>query len=164
MDEVGTEQSSDADSDLFGLDWDDEPDVSINSVVGQKDQAQLGRELVAFVDFGAVDNVLPRTLHNEYHLEKAAGEGANGSHIKLHGQRRSRVKTSAGSNVHTTREVADVRKPLISASRLLERRHKLVLDEKPRIQCKNGDVIALERCGRLFAVRLRISRNFLQKG
>ena len=156
MDEVGTEQSSDADSDLFGLDWGDEPDVSINSVVGQKDQAQLGRELFAFVDFGALDNVLPRTLHN---LDKAAGEGANGSHNKLHGQRRSRVKTSARSKVHITREVAVVRKPLISASRLLERRHKLVR----RIQCKNGDVIALERCGRLFAVRLRISGIFFGK-
>ena len=41
--------------------------------------------------------------------------------------------------MNTTWEVADVRKPLISASRLLERGHKLVLDEKPRIQCKNGD-------------------------
>ena len=43
----------------------------------------------------------------------------------------------------TTWEVADVRKPLISASRQLERGHKLVLDEKPRIQCKNGDTVSL---------------------
>ena len=31
VDEVGTEQSTDADSDLFGLDWRDEPGVSINA-------------------------------------------------------------------------------------------------------------------------------------
>ena len=49
--------------------------------------------------------------------------------------------------MNTTWEVADVRKPLISASRLLERGHKLVLDEKPRIQCKNGDTLPLERTG-----------------
>ena len=42
VDEVGTEQSSDADSDLFGLGWRHEHDVSINSVVSQKDQAQRG--------------------------------------------------------------------------------------------------------------------------
>ena len=60
--------------------------------------------------------------------------------------------------MNTTWEVADVRKPLISASRLLERGHKLVLDEKPRIQCKNGDTIPLERTGSLFAVRLWIPK------
>ena len=46
--------------------------------------------------------------------------------------------------MNTSWEVADVRKPLISTSRLLQRGHKLVLDEKPRIQCKNGDTIVLE--------------------
>ena len=86
VDEVGTEPSFDADSDLFGLGF----------------------------------------------------KGAKGSHIKHYGQRRFRVKTNAGSNMITTWKVADVGKPLISASRLLERGHKLVLDEKLRIQCKNG--------------------------
>ena len=62
--------------------------------------------------------------------------------------------------MNTTWEDADVRKPLISASRLLERGHKLVLDEKPRIQCKNGETIALERTGSLFAVRLWIPKVF----
>ena len=51
--------------------------------------------------------------------------------------------------MNTTWEVADVRKLLISASRLLEKGHKLVLDEKPRIQCKNGDTIPLERTRQL---------------
>ena len=60
--------------------------------------------------------------------------------------------------MNTTWEVADVRKPLISASRLLERGHKLELDEKPRIQCKNGDTIPLERTGSLFAIRLWIPK------
>ena len=53
--------------------------------------------------------------------------------------------------MNTTWEVANVRKPLISANRLLERGHKLVLEEKQRIQCKNGDTIPLERTGSLFA-------------
>ena len=66
--------------------------------------------------------------------------------------------------MNTTWEVADVHKPLISASRLLERGHKLVLDEKPRIQCKNGDTTPLEWTGSLFAVRLWIPKGFSQAG
>ena len=66
--------------------------------------------------------------------------------------------------MNTTWEVADVRKPLISASRLLEKGHKLVLDETPRIQCKNGDTILLERTGSLFAARLWIPKGFSQAG
>ena len=66
--------------------------------------------------------------------------------------------------MNTTWEVADVRKPLISASRLLERGQKLVLDEKPRVQCKNGDTIPLERTSSLFAVRLWVPKGFSQAG
>ena len=57
-----------------------------------------------------------------------------------------------------------MRKPLISACRLLEKGHKHVLDEKPRIQCKNGDTIPLERTGSLFAVLLRIPKCFHRQG
>ena len=93
--------------------------------------------------------MLPKSVCTEYPLEATSQsgvgfKGANGSHIKHYGQRRFRVKTSAGSNMNASWEVADVRKPLISASRLLEIRHKLVLDEKPRFQCKNGDNSARE--------------------
>ena len=171
VDEVGTEPSSDADSDLFGLDWSDDPIATINSVTERNDKTRGGKELMAFVDSGAVDKVLPKSVCTEQHLEATSKsqsgvgfKGVNGSHIKHHGQRRFRVKKSAGSNMNTTWEVADVRKPLISASRLLERGHKLVLDEKPRIQCKNGDTIPLERTGSLFAVRLWIPKSFHRQG
>ena len=127
VDEVGTEPSSDADSDLFGLDWGDDSTTTINSVTERNDRTRGGKELLAFVDSSAVDNVLSKSVRTEYPLEatsKSQGgvcfKGANGSHIKHYGQRRFRVKTSAGSNMNTTWEVADVRKPLISASRLLE--------------------------------------------
>ena len=171
VDEVGAEPSSDADSDLFGLDCGDDPIATINSMTERNDRTRGGKELLAFVDSGAVDNVLPKSVCAEYPLEATSKsqsgvrfKGANGSHIKHYGQRRFRVKTSAGSNMNTTWEVADVRKPLISASRLLERGHMLVLDEKPRIQCKNGDTVPLERTGGLFAVRLWIPMGFHRQG
>ena len=93
----------------------------------RNDKTLGGKELLAFVDSGAVDSVLPKSVCTEYLLEATSKsqsgvgfKGANGSPIK-HGQQRIRVKTSAGSNKNTTWEVADVRKPLISASRVLER-------------------------------------------
>ena len=57
VDEVGTEPSSDADSDLFGLHWGDDPITTINSVTERIDRTRGGKELPAFVDSGAVDNV-----------------------------------------------------------------------------------------------------------
>ena len=171
VDEVGTEPSSVAGSDLFCLDWSDDTITTINSVTERNDRTRGGKELLAFVDSGAVNNVLPKSVCTEYPLEATPKshngvgfKGANGSHIKHYGQRRFRVKTSAGSNINTTWEVADVRKPLISASRLLERGHKLVLDEKPRIQCKNGDIIPLERTSCLFAVLSWIPKGFHRQG
>ena len=150
----------------FGLDWSDDPITTINSVTERNDKIRGGKELLAFIDSGAVDNVC-----TEYSLEVTSKsqsgvgfKGANGSRIKHYGQRRFLVKTSAGSNMNTTWEVADVRKPLISPSCVLERGQKLVLDEKPRIQCKNGDTIALERTGSLLAVRLWIPKGFHRQG
>ena len=137
----------------------------------RNDRTRGGKELLAFVGSGAFDNVLPTSACTEYPFEATSKsqsgvgfKGASGSHVKRYGQRRFRVKTSAGSNMNTTWEVADVRKPLISASRLLERGHKLKLDEKPRIQCKNGDPVPLERTGSLFAVRLWIRKGFHRQG
>ena len=47
---------------------------------------------------------------------------------------------------------------------LLERGRKVVLDEKPRIQCKNGETIPLERTGSLFNVLLWIPKGFHRQG
>ena len=49
VDEVGTEPSSDADSDLFGLDWGDDSIATINSVTERNDRTRGGKELLAFV-------------------------------------------------------------------------------------------------------------------
>ena len=54
VDEVGTEPSSDGDSDMFGLDWGDDPTTTINSVTERNDGIRGGKELLAFVDSGAV--------------------------------------------------------------------------------------------------------------
>ena len=66
VDEVGTEPSSDADSDQFGLERGDDPIATINSVTERNDRTRGGKELLAFVDSGAVDNVLTKSVCTEY--------------------------------------------------------------------------------------------------
>ena len=65
---IKSEQSrpSDADGDLFGLDWSDDPVATINSVTERNDRTRGGKELLALVDSGAVDNVLPKAVCTEY--------------------------------------------------------------------------------------------------
>ena len=90
VDEVGTEPPSNADSDLFGLDWGGDAITTINSVTERNDRTRGGKELLAFVDSGEVNNVLPKSVCAEYPLEATSksqsGVGfksANGSHQAL---------------------------------------------------------------------------------
>ena len=45
------------------------PFATINSVTERNDKIRGGKELLAFVDSGAVDNVLPKSVCTEYPLE-----------------------------------------------------------------------------------------------
>ena len=47
VDGVGTGPPSDADSDLFGLDWCEDPVVTINSVTDRSDRNRCGNDLLA---------------------------------------------------------------------------------------------------------------------
>ena len=90
VDEVGTEPSSDADSDLLGLDWGD-PTVTVNSGTERNDRTRGGKELLAFVDSGAVDNVLLKTVCTEYPLlatsKSQSGVGFNSKERTGHSSR-----------------------------------------------------------------------------
>ena len=83
--------------------WGDDPTATINSVTKRNDRTRGGKDLIAFVDSGAVDNVLPEVSVCRVPLEATSksqsGVGfkrANGSPTKHYGQRRFRVKTCAG--------------------------------------------------------------------
>ena len=102
MDEVGTEQSSDADSDLFRLDWSDELRAITYSGASQTDHAQRSRELLAFVDTGACDKVLPKTQCIEYPLEKTARSRSGIGFLKA---RTDPISNITGSGVFVSRRV-----------------------------------------------------------
>ena len=97
VDEVGTEPSS--------LEWCDDPIATINSVSERNYRTRGGKELLAFVDSGAVDTVLPsqyvpsiRWRRLPSHRVEVVLRGKRVTHQALR-QGRFRVETSAGSNI-----------------------------------------------------------------
>ena len=120
-------------------------------------------EILAVVDSGAVDNVLPKNMCKQFPLRQTsrsiAGGGfkaANGGKIRHFGRRVIPVITPDGDKRRSKWEVADVVKPLISAGRLIEQGHRIVLNQAPHIQCHDRKQIPLERQGNLFTIKLRI--------
>ena len=83
VDEAGTEPSSDADSDLFGLDWDDDPIATIKTVTERNDRTRGGKELLAFVDSSAVNNVLPKSVCTEYPQEATSKSQSGVGFLKV---------------------------------------------------------------------------------
>ena len=64
-------------------DWGDDPTATINSVTERNDRTRVVKELLAVVDSGAVDNVLPKSVCTEYILEATSksqsGVGCKGA-------------------------------------------------------------------------------------
>ena len=106
VDEVGTEPSSDADNDLFGLDWFDDPIATINSVTEQNDRIRGGKELLAFVlsTMYFPSQCVPSILWKRPPSRRAelVSKEQTGHTSSTYGQRRFRVKTSTGSNMNIT--------------------------------------------------------------
>ena len=159
--------SSDAHSDLFGLDWSDDPNTTINSVTERNEEVRGGKEswhslipvrLTMCFPSQCVPSILWKRLSS--HRAELVFKGANGSHIKHSGQRRFRVKTSAGSNMNTTWEVADVRKPLNSLPPVCLRGSQACSGREAEDPVQDGDTIPLERTGSLLAVRLWMPKGF----
>ena len=63
-----SEQSRPAMLTVICLVWGDDPTATINSVTERNDKIRGGKELLAFVDSGALDNVLPKSVCTEYTL------------------------------------------------------------------------------------------------
>ena len=121
VDEVETKPACGADSDPSCVDWGDETYVVLNSVDRQNDRTRRGWELLAswtlvrltmYSRRRQAKSISRKGARN--HMAQLASKGANGAHIYHHGQRRFRVKPSAGGIMTTTWEVADARKSLIS--------------------------------------------------
>ena len=102
VDEVGTEPASDADSNLFGVDWGDILIASINSVTERNDRTRGGKELLAFVDSGAVDNVLPKSV-----LVSSGGDFQVAEISFFSKERKGHTSSTMGSDFFESRQVLE---------------------------------------------------------
>ena len=111
VDEVGTEPPSDADSDLFGFDWDDDLVASISSGTDRSDRTRCVKELLAFVDSGAVDSVLPKMgTQSTLCRERVTHQAVRAAGLSSHNERWEQHEHHLGSC--RCAQATDFRQPL----------------------------------------------------
>ena len=109
---------------------------------------------------GAADNVLPPHLCGHIPLviteRSASGVGfrsADGGHIRHHGERRIPLRLTGGVAGASTWQVADVRRPLLGAARIVQAVNTLHLDaDNPRLVRSRGDVVPLRCAGNVLLI------------
>ena len=132
-------------------------------------------ELEVTVDSGACDTVIPLGVidHVQLHdspgsLRNQAYEAANGSSIYNVGERRCVVGTSWESPPKIMHfQVADVKKPLLSITRVADMGFECVLGRRGGylLDTQSGEHIPIQRKGSLYAMSLwvRDSRDFVRQ-
>ena len=95
-------------------------------------------------DSGAAENVMPRRMFPEIRIRQTERskngkgfKGPGGENIKNYGQQIMSVKTPEGFARKSTWQVADVRRPLVSASHRRKKKEKSMLR-------KEGNVYVLD--------------------
>ena len=105
----------------------------------QEEHSGRGRKPPVVVDSGAAENVMPRTMVPDISTEETEraknGKGFNGSggvHIKNYGQQVMSVRTPQGVVRKSTWQVADVRRPLVSASHIIGKTEAYIMNKKKK--------------------------------
>ena len=85
------------------------------------------KKVTIIADSGAAENVMPRSIFPEIFTEETERsksvkgfKGPGGEHIKNYGQQVMSVRTPEGFVRKSTWQVADVRRPLVSASHIIQ--------------------------------------------
>ena len=128
-----------------------------------KDEKNGWRRLTVVVDSGAGENVMPVGVLDFAPIKPTprskAGKGfrgAGGEQIANHGEQRVICKTKEGQTRRTTWQVADVRRPLMSVSRMAAAGNEIILNgHNPRvINKKTNEVTHLRREGNVYVLDL----------
>ena len=103
---------------------------SLNYVAARRDSGRpqwAWRKVTVAVDSGAAENVMPRSMFPEISIEETERsmngkgfKGPGGEPIKNHGCQVMSVRTPEGFVRKSTWQVADVRKPLVSVSHIIQ--------------------------------------------
>ena len=112
------------------------------------------KKIEVTVDSGAADTVAPKSIGSQFPMKQTIASlsgmtysAANGTEIKNQGERRITGKTSDGTPITITVQVADVKKMLGSVSRMCDANNQVVFDnDGSYIKNKvNGRVTKLDR-------------------
>ena len=112
----------------FAEDGDGEQHVkNLNHLVRRDATQWTWKKVTVVVDPCAAEKVMQRSMFLEIVVEETERsksgkgfQGAGGEHIKNHGQQVMSVRTSEGVVRKSTWQVADVRRPLVSASHIMQ--------------------------------------------
>ena len=114
------------------------------------------KKVTVVVDVGAAENVMPKNMFPEISTEETERfkngkgfKGAGGEHINNCVQQVMSVRTLVGSVRKSTWQVADVRRPLVSASHIIQagKNEAYIMNRKMKktsVLMKEGNVYVLE--------------------
>ena len=115
------------------------------------------------VDSGAADNVVPRSMFPEIGIRQTERskdgkgfKGPGGENIKNNGQQDMSVRTPEGSVRKSTWQVTDVRRPLVSASHIIQAGNGLLVgkDEAYVMNRKKKEKSMLRKEGNVYVLDL----------
>ena len=149
---------------MFGLLTGDDEDNNTELLnVDDKVDKDGWRKIVAVVDSGAGENVIPKNLIDFVPIMATARsmsgkgfQGAGGEHIANHGEQQISFRTKEGQVRKTTWQVADVRRPLMSVSKMAAAGNEVVLNGKdPRVtNLRTKEVTQIRREGNVYVLDL----------
>ena len=115
------------------------------------------------VDLGAAENVMPRNMFPEIGIRQTERskngkgfKGPGGENIKSYGQQVMSVRTPEGFVRKSTWQVADVRRPLVSAPHIIQAENDLFIgkDEAYIINRKKKEKSTLRKEGNVYVLDL----------
>ena len=120
------------------------------------------KKVTVVVDSGAAENVMPRSMFSwkgirqtERSKHGKGFKGPGGENIKNYGQQVMSVKTPEGFVQKSTRQVADVRKPLVSASHTIQAGNDLFIGkDEAYIMNRKKEKSLLRKEGNLYVLDL----------
>ena len=127
---------------IGGLDLKDE--VQVDNVYKKDNKGNTWRRIGVTADSGAAESVIPRGLVQgpvvpNPELDGVSFRAANGSPINVYGIQGLRGRDSHGTGVSMKLTSADVRKPLASVMKIVQKGNRVVFDPKGSyIEHKHG--------------------------
>jgi hypothetical protein len=142
-----------------------ETDKAVCAVAKDQKKGSRYRLVEAVVDSGAEESVAPPKLFpgevKPSPMSRAGGKyrAANGARIPNLGQQKVLFKNDEGQQCGTSFQIADVERPLISASQLAASGNSVVIDKKGGkiVNEKTGKIMQLQKRGGVYVLRMWIA-------